>query len=261
MLPIRFPECFPDEAIADYSKWLERVSTVANIMVCISRSVASEVRQWLSQRGEEQMCPRVSYFYLGGELEVIQDCEFSELENECYRDIYQRPYMLMVGTVEPRKGHAQVVDAFELLWSRGEDMQLVIVGKKGWMVDYIANRMRELGRQQPKFKWIENASDALLRKLYGTATCVIVASYGEGFGLPLIEAAHYDVPVICRNIPVFREVAGEHAYYFDTLEGGVLADVIEDWKHFNRYGYAPSSRGMRAITWRNSAKQLMAAII
>ena len=60
-------------------------------------------------------------------------------------------------------------------------------------------------------------------------SCLISPSEGEGFGLPLIEAAQHATPIIARDIPVFREVAGDHAFYFDGLEASALADAIHQW--------------------------------
>ena len=90
---------------------------------------------------------------------------------------------------------------------------------------------------------------------------MIAASEGEGFGLPLIEAAQHKLPIIARDIPVFREVAGEHAYYFNGLEPQALADAIKQWVGLNSEGKAPQSDGMPWLTWRQSTQQLLAAIL
>ncbi len=72
----------------------------------------------------------------------------------------------MVGTLEPRKAHQQVLEAFEQLWNDGQKIQLVIVGKQGWMVESLAQRIRthpELGK---RLFWLENVSDEYLEKIY-----------------------------------------------------------------------------------------------
>jgi len=69
---------------------------------------------------------------------------------------------------------------------------------------------------------LEGISDGYLDKVYGASSYPIVASQEEGFDLPLIEAAQHNFAIIARDIPVFREVAGEHAYYFDGKESGIL---------------------------------------
>ena len=89
---------------------------------------------------------------------------------------------------------------------------------------------------------------------------LIAASEGEGFGLPLIEAVQHKLPIIARDIPVFREVAGEHAFYFCGLEPVDLANAISGWLGLNSKGLAPKSDEMPWLTWRESARQLIARI-
>ena len=129
----------------------------------------------------------------------------------------------MVGTIEPRKGHMQVLDAFDQLWSQGMDINLIIAGAEGWRhlrqdmrrtIPQIVARLRSHRERGRRLFWVNGPSDEYLEKIYATSSCLIAASEGEGFGLPLIEAARHKLPIIARDIPVFREVAGEHALLF-----------------------------------------------
>ena len=141
----------------------------------------------------------------------------------------EAPTFLMVGTIEPRKGYAEVLEAFDQLWAAGHAMNLVVVGKAGWMVDDTLARFQSHVRLGEDFFWLDAASDECLEDMYQCATCLIAASKGEGFGLPLIEAARHGVPMIVRELPVFREVAGESAYYFGGPESAGLAESVLDW--------------------------------
>lgn len=114
------------------------------------------------------------------------------------------PSFLMVGTIEPRKGHAQTIAAFDELWSRGFDINLVIVGKQGWMVETLSERLRTHPEFGQRLFWLEGISDEYLEKLYVASACLIAASEGEGFGLPLIEAAQHKLPIIARFAGVSR---------------------------------------------------------
>jgi glycosyltransferase involved in cell wall biosynthesis len=164
--------------------------------------------------------------------------------------------VLMVGTIEPRKCHAQVLDAFEQLWSAGVDAMLVICGRPGWMMETLIERLRTHPANGKRLLWIEDASDEYLDAIYGAATVMLLASRGEGFGLPLVEAAQRGLPVIARDLPVFREVAGEHAHYFsdDSAEG--LAASLRTWLDLHARGEHPRSGGMRWLTWAQSAARL-----
>jgi glycosyltransferase involved in cell wall biosynthesis len=90
---------------------------------------------------------------------------------------------------------------------------------------------------------------------------LIAASYDEGFGLPLIEAAHYGLPILARDIPVFREVAGNHATYFVNGSATDLAAGINQWLAAFAAGKAIPSTGMPYLSWAESAHRLSAAIL
>ena len=69
----------------------------------------------------------------------------------------------------------------------------------------------------------------MLEQVYDSADALLAASEGEGFGLPLIEAAQHGLPIIARDIPVFREVAGENAYYFSGKDPQTLTEALRNW--------------------------------
>jgi glycosyltransferase involved in cell wall biosynthesis len=166
----------------------------------------------------------------------------------------------MVGTVEPRKGHALALEAFEALWSAGQRVNLVIVGKQGWMVDALAHRLRQHHEQGKRLFWLEAVSDEYLEKLYASANCLIAASEGEGFGLPLIEGAMHGLPILATDLPVFREVAGAHASYFEGKASSLAAAIREWLELFGRQEH-PRSDAMPYLTWRESADAFKAALL
>ena len=172
-----------------------------------------------------------------------------------------RPSFLMVGTLEPRKGQTQALAALEKLWEQGVQANLVIVGKQGWKMESLVDRLRHHPELGKRLFWLEGISDEYLEKVYAASTCLIAASAGEGFGLPLIEAAQHKLPIIARDIPVFREVAGEHAYYFDGLDSESLAQAIQDWLKLKSESRVPSSENMPWLRWEQSVQQLIKRIL
>jgi glycosyltransferase involved in cell wall biosynthesis len=170
------------------------------------------------------------------------------------------PTFLMVGTMEPRKGHQQTLAAFETLWAQGVRANLVIVGKQGWRVEDLVQRLRnhpELGTQ---LHWLESVSDEYLEVIYSVSSCLIAASEGEGFGLPLIEAAQHHLPIIARDLLVFREIAGAHAFYFNGLKPGDLAEALIQWLKLYEVKSHVQSSGMNWLTWAQSTKMLLARL-
>ena len=258
LLCVSMPQHFPGEADAAFALWLGVVAECDGA-VCISESVANEFTAWAGQTGpDHKRSLDIEWFHLGADVDSTHHTMGFPSNAEALLDqLRARPSFLIVGTLEPRKGHGQVLDAFELLWHSGIDANLTIVGKEGWMVDSLVSRLRahpELGK---RLFWLEGISDEYLGKAYAASTCLITASYGEGFGLPLIEAAQHNKPIIARDIPVFREVAGEHAFYFSASNGAELAKAMKDWLARYAEKQVPLSGGIPFLTWKQSAERLM----
>lgn len=256
LLPVLRPDVFPPNAQATFVEWLETIIAISDGLVGISRSVADEIVQWLETRRSTRTQPlHISYFHLGAEIPEIETSQTTLTQP------HARPTILMVGTVEPRKGYTQALSAFEKLWAQGVNVDLAIVGRQGWMVEPLAARLRSHTEHDKHLFWFEGASDDMLLKLYETSSALLLASEGEGFGLPLIEAAHRKLPIIARDIPVFREVAGKHAFYFNGTTGDGLCDALSQWLLQYAENRVPSSEGIRCLTWAESAQQLLNSVV
>jgi len=263
ILPVRHPEWFPPEMYPMFTRWLKTITEIADGIVCISRSVADQFLHWLETAKPPRAWPlKIGYFHLGADVENAsppgEEIADTRLLEALARDT---PAFLMVGTVEPRKGYAQALEAFETLWQSGADISLVIVGKQGWMMEPLVERLRNHPERGRRLFWLEKASDAALLELYKKAAALLMASEDEGFGLPLIEAARHGLPIIARDIPVFREVCGEHAFYFRGNKPEDLANAITTWLNLYQAGKAPSVEGMRVLTWKESTQQLLDVIL
>jgi glycosyltransferase involved in cell wall biosynthesis len=262
LLPILRPDAFPTGSDW-FPRWLEAVTSVGDGTICISRAVADELVGWLETAPvERQRRLDIGHFHLGADIPASAPTGGVPPDAESIlAAMAKRPYLLMVGTLEPRKGHAQTLAAFERLWADGVDVGLVIVGTQGWMVEPLAERLRGHAELGTRLLWPDDVSDEMLLRLYGSAAALLAASEGEGFGLPLVEAAQHGLPIIARDLPVFREVAGEHAFYFDGRSADNLAAAISAWLALRESGEAPSSEQMPWLTWAQSTAQLMDVIL
>ncbi len=161
---------------------------------------------------------------------------------------------LMVGTIEPRKGYNYAFEAFEDLWKNGFGGVLVIVGKIGWNIDMLIKKFNNSIYLNKKFYVFNDLNDDELNFLYKNADAVICASLREGFGLPLVEAVHYGIPVLASDIAVFREVGGEYPFYF-TPDAEHLIKAVKEFE--SKYA-AINIKNIRTDcnTWDNSADML-----
>jgi glycosyltransferase involved in cell wall biosynthesis len=262
LLPISLPAAFPAGADDGHRAWLEVVGRYDGAL-CISRAVAGELDAWLRSYPLPRLRPfQVRSFPLGADLHgTVADAELPPEAIRTLAELAGGTSFLVVGTLEPRKGHEQVLRAFELLWARGEQVNLVIVGREGWMVAALCERLRRHPERGGRLHWLDDVGDAYLDRLYRACACLISASLGEGFGLPLIEAAQHGMPIIARDIPVFREVAGEHALYFHGTQPRDLAAAISTWRELEATGRHPRPAGMTWPTWKQSAAALTEIVV
>ena len=262
LLCVLMPQHFPKDVDVAFAQWLDVVAENDGA-VCISAAVAQELTTWIRMNSPERDRPfDINWCHLGADVDNSHPTKGLPPDAESIlQHIHARPGFLMVGTLEPRKGHTQVLDAFEQLRRGGIDIDLVIVGKRGWMVDEVCSRLRSHSEVGRRLFWLEGVSDEYLEKLYAASSCIIAASYGEGFGLPLIEAVQHKLPIIARDIPVFREVAGTHAYYFEATTAEGLANSIKSWLELYCEGKHPGSDGLPWLTWKMSSERLKKLIL
>ena len=263
LIPVLMPHVFPDVARASHHRWLEVISQF-DAAICISKAVADEFLDWLEAYGPVRKAPLlIDWFHLGADVENSVPTKGVPSNSESvFSSISKRTTFVTVGTLEPRKGHAQLLNAFEALWDNGSDVNLIIIGKQGWLVEDLIESIRSHKEIGNRLFWLDSISDEYLEMIYKSSSCLILASEGEGFGLPLIEAAQHNLPIIARDIPVFREVAGEHCYYFsNSINPESISSAVEEWIRLYSLKKHPLSTTMPWLNWKASSKQLMASTL
>ena len=258
ILPILNRQFFPAETYDGHLRWLLAIAEASEKLVCISEAVADETEQFLGANLDPCAIPEIDWFHLGADISQSGASEgWHGMHDALEHQLECTTSFLMVGTIEPRKGHKQAIDAIKQLLDQGQSVTLVIVGKRGWMVDAVVKDLESNAYRDQGIHWLTGVSDEYLQHLYTRCDCLIAASEGEGFGLPLIEAAMQNLPIIARDIPVFQEVAGESAFYFRGKTPTELASAIQDWITAFKKDIHPRSEKMSWLSWEESAKQLL----
>lgn len=163
-----------------------------------------------------------------------------------------RPYFIYVGTIEPRKNHAFLLD----LWDQmGADAPpLLICGGRGWNNEAVFKRldqMRPLGvvRELPEL------SDAAISALVRGAAGMLFPSHAEGFGLPPLEAVQLGTRVLCNDLPVLHEILGDLAHFIPVSEPDLWVRNIKKWEKIQ-----PSAKirdGIPGPTWDDHFKTVL----
>ncbi len=234
--------------------WVEQSHVYARLLfelngvLCISQKVAQEF-QTLVDANQVQLKPDflLGWSHLGADFKK-QTVAPSRSEQAALAGLEGRQVFLAISSIEPRKGYRQALAAFEQLWAHGSEVCLVILGKHLWLMEDFVEVLSVYPEQGRRLFWFNGGSDALLQALLMQAHCLLVPSEDEGFGLQIVEAARQGVPLLLRDIPVFREIAGAHASYFSGVEANDLAQAVEGVLDSARTGQLPSSAVIRTLT-------------
>jgi glycosyltransferase involved in cell wall biosynthesis len=170
-----------------------------------------------------------------------------------------QPYILSLGTVQPRKNYERLVQSLHHLRNNGLDIDLVIVGGRGWLENPLYETIRTLNLGD-HVHITGFADEADLPALYSGAMCFALPSLYEGFGIPVLEAMACGVPVVTSNISSLPEVAGDAALMVDPYNIEELTDalrrlIIDDTLRTQlvERGYQQAA----AFTWQRAADQLI----
>ncbi|HEY7726059.1 MAG TPA: glycosyltransferase family 1 protein [Anaeromyxobacteraceae bacterium] len=130
------------------------------------------------------------------------------------------PYLLAVGTIEPRKNLPALLEAFRLLRREGRDLELVVAGRRGWAASL------PLGELAPHVRLVGSLPDRELAERYAGAACFVLPSLYEGFGLPLAEAMAAGARAVASDIAALREVGGDAVRYAPPDRPAEIARAI-----------------------------------
>ena len=169
----------------------------------------------------------------------------------------RRPYLLMVGTLEPRKNHALAFRALAQLKAEGWPHCLVAVGGGGWLFDAVQRQVESLQLSDDVI-FAGHVADADLPALYSGADCFLMPSLYEGFGIPVLEAMACGAPVVCSKVSSLPEVAGEAARFIEPLTAEGLADAVRQVLSHPKMADKMLSDGMRQAgryRWQRAADE------
>jgi glycosyltransferase involved in cell wall biosynthesis len=247
-----FPEAHPARQ-RWYLDWSTRHNVrTARIVLADSQATKDDL---MAHYGVEETKIVVAHPGLDEALAPVEDESTIAAVKRCYgiRD----DYVIHIGTLQPRKNLARLIEAFGRL--RAGEVQLVLAGKKGWLYEDLFRQVRRLGLEDRVLfpGYVDQADKAAL--LSGALACVFPSLY-EGFGFPALEAQTCETALICANGSSLPEVVGDGALLVDPLNVDHLSDAIQR---------VLSSRSLRAdliergrsnrkrFSWRACAETVM----
>ena len=251
---IRFPELFKPNDLNQLTKWTGYSVKKAKGVFTISQASKDDIIKEYGIPGY-----RIAVTYPG--IKKAEGIRYKELSMEELREKYgiKKDYILFVGTLQPRKNVSRSIEAFSKL---NQDIELVIIGKKGWLYEEILVAPKKY-KVENKVKFLDSVPDEDLPCFYKNALCFVLPSLYEGFGLPVLEAMEYGCPVITSNISSLPEAGGDAALYVDPQSTDDLKKslelVINDKKlreKLIKKGYEQ----VKKFSWEKTARETLKVI-
>jgi len=259
IIPIRLPFVCAKNVIKNFNRASKTFFNFDQI-ICNSASTMKDVQGWLQENKKKKMNKnlKVSYSLLGADFSNFSNHQVPDYKN--YSP--DKPVtFLMVSTVEPRKMYSQAVKAFNVLWEKSFNVNLVIVGRRGWNSTNTFKLIEKNPHLGKELIWYDSGiNDEKLAELYGQCDAVLFASISEGFGLAVAEGAYFKKPLILRDLPVFHEIAGDNAFYFTGEKAVDLSSRIEQWLQLYEKGAQPKSDSIQLLTWEDCSKKILTII-
>ncbi len=253
---LRLPEAF-NRGNRTYLRWMASYSAHrADRVIAISEATRQDVIGLL--RVDPRRVQRV---YCGVDARFRPLGASAEVEELRRRWGLQTGFILYLGTIEPRKNLARLIDAYAELRHRGAtDRPLVLAGGRGWGEAAIIERAGQVGLAD-EVRFVGFVPEAEIPLWYNAADLFVYLSEYEGFGLPPLEALACGTPVVASNRPSLPEVVGEAGVLVDPTDTGAIADamqrVLDDTALRSRLADA-GPRQASHFTWRETAEQTLA---
>lgn len=257
LIPLRFPGLSEPTNEEVLRRWVPESFAAFDFFVGISRSTADDLWDYFQELGLSIERTRIRHITLSCGVASQPPAGLSvRPELEALFASGRLPIYLAVGTLEPRKNHRFLLQAFDRLWQEGVDATLIVIGRTGWGGDDIEKTITTHPEHGHRLRLFTDVKDAELALAYAQADALVMASKAEGFGLPIIEAERGGLRVLASDIPAHREVAGPDCVFFGLESPAQLAQAISrDVADTARGNPRPGRHAL--TTWDDSARELM----
>lgn len=258
IIPVNYPQFCHTNTLYNFMDYIGANIQYADALITSTQGVLDTIYKLMDQLGIQRIPGYISWLGSDFQVNLSEDIVSAVVEEFLEK---RKKYILIVGTIEPRKNHKILLDAFDKkLFS--EDVCLVIVGRIGWNIEQLEKRIRNHPQLGKKLFFFEGLNDASVNALYKEAFFVAFPTYDEGFGLPMIEAFERKIPVIASDCPVMREVGGDLAVYFKTESADSFLNILEQYL-YNQNQYNELKERVKSFvpfTW-DQATERMAEVL
>ena len=246
LIPISHPEyCREGEQAAHTERMTVMLKTGAG-MICNSRFTLDTLTTFACSR-RLPMPPAVVALLAPALLEAAFALQPELLP-------FPKPYFVVLGTIEPRKNHLQLLNVWrELVGRLGDDApHLLVIGQRGWECENVVDMLERCALIKPFVYEISDCSDTDLAHFLTHAQALLFPSFVEGYGMPLVESLMLGTPVIASDLAVLKEVAGDIPDFLSAIDGIGWMQVVLDYSDaisVRRTAQLQRMRGFKVPTW------------
>ncbi len=246
-----FPEYFTKKDLTQLKSWTAYSVRKAEAIITISNASKDDIIKQYNIPDE-----KIYVIYPG-----IKERKTLKPHVYTMNELKTKYSILFVGTLQPRKNILRLIEAFSILSKKRafSDIDLVIVGKKGWSYEEILKAPKKFSIAD-RVKFLDFVPDEDLPLLYQNAQCFVLPSLYEGFGLPVLEAMKHNCPVITSNVSSLPEAGGDAAVYVDPLSVDDIAEKLEKVLSDKNLRHTMIEKGRKQIqkfSWEMSAKETL----
>ena len=224
LFPITAPQLSEEGAVASFESRLRAGLAGWDFIVANSAATARDVGDYIARHAARAAIPVIATplahdFTTAAEAPTAPTAELpAGLEGQ--------RFVLCVGTIEPRKNHRFLIEAWTTLAQRHANLpELVIAGRPGWRSESLVSELKR--GALPKVRWLEDMSDAQLDGLYRRCLFTVLPSLAEGWGLPIGESLVHGKVCVTSGTSAMPEVGGRFAVYIDPLDVRSLEAALE----------------------------------
>lgn len=250
---LRFPHLLTAESARYYGQVDEAVKR-ADQIIAVSHSTKQDILNLLDVDPE-----KITVVYSAAAPECRPLTEIEKQDRRRQRGFPER-FILFVGTLEPRKNLPTLLEAFPRIW-REHRIPLVVVGGKGWLYERVFMTLDRLRLTEKQVHMVGAVSSQQLADYYGCATCLVMPSLYEGFGLPALEAMACGTPVVVSNVSSLPEIVGDSGLQVNPEDVDGLAEtlirLLADEKLSRRLGEMAIRRAA-TFSWERTARETLA---
>ncbi|WP_211864185.1 glycosyltransferase [Neoroseomonas soli] len=217
LIPATHPEYARPGVAMQHLQRLATVAALADGIIVNSAATAAVVRPHLVHQAPPLLVARLG-------IEQVTPAPLPQ-------EVGQRPYFVVIGTIEPRKNHLLLLHLwrdFAAKWGSGAP-RLILVGRRGWENENVLDLLERCTLLRGLVEEAGSLPDPEVAALLAGSRALLFPSFVEGYGLPLAEALAAGAPAICSDLPALREVGGDVPEYLDPLDGAGWRRMILDY--------------------------------